>query len=290
MKRNILLLLYIIFIFSTGKSQINLAILFDNSGSMKQFSKEQVEDAKKLITAFIFEGKYDSSKWTFSGDKSYIKKVWQDNSSLYLHAFGKLNPGRYPYFSEVPDMDTRSSSENAQRFIQKYLLNRITESEPFTNDLLAELVCWKEFKQEKKSGNLTIHMVKVWDGIPDPETAPVQSLKAEQTKDKPKEETIVLFQYNSKSKKDNTSLTLEYKIITTGSTVLIRTKQTDTSGGGNIETKTEPETPYWIYILLIVILGGILVYLKQKCIFPFNKIKSSQPDRGKQDNESDIKW
>ncbi len=279
MKRILFLFFYLSFVISICNSQINLAILFDNSGSMKVLSGGGIEDAKKLIFDFIFEGKYDSTKWKASKNTKY-NKIWVNNSKIYLHAFGRINKNSFPYFSEEPDLDIRANEVYAKMFIKKYLFSRITLNEPFTNDFLSELVCWKMFDNENKNlnRNYEIHIIKIWDGLPDPESSPVQKLKSERATYKPIEKQIALFQYKPfQNFKNNKVLSLEYKILTIGAPSVQSQKilqkpsllqsQTEESDGSNLLEIL------LIVLLIIIIIIGILLFLKRKGYPPFSAQK-----------------
>ncbi|HEY9187967.1 MAG TPA: hypothetical protein VIR55_08695 [Ignavibacteria bacterium] len=298
MKQVILIFFLTIFFFSISNSQINLAILFDNSASMKKLSGNGIEDTKKLIMDFIFEGRYDTSKWKFSGDKNSLKKIWVNYSTVYLHAFGKIISDKYPYFSEEPEIDIRSNEEFAKRFIKKYLLSKITLSESFTNDLLSELVCWKIFDTLNKN-NFEINMIKVWDGLPDPEITPVQSLKMERTKYTPHEKQIILFQHKHYSN-GKQSLSVEYKLcfyykskgIPTGTNNTNNTNNynnTDTNLNDESDSKNNKILSLFLIIIVLLIFIGIIVYLKRKNYFPFNK-RGNNNETNKEKSDSEINW
>ncbi len=146
------------------------AILFDNSGSMTQyFRSEQLKDAKNLIKDLMFRGTFDKNKWEVSGNTQSIKKIWQPNTFLYVHPFGSLNSRTEPFFSTLPEYDTKASENDAIRFIDKYLLKKLRFNESFTYIDLAKKFSWWKISNllGQKGKSYFMDVMIVTDGQPD---------------------------------------------------------------------------------------------------------------------------
>lgn len=162
------LIILLVILSLTGRSQTNdyLGILFDNSGSMKKFSDNQISDAKNLIFDLLFKGDYDTTKWDIIGEKSNIKNLWSPNTVLYLHPFGGVNKQYQPFFNMSPDINSFNNQDETKKFIQNQLFNKLSFSDPSTDIDLAKYYYWDRISTSLNS----IQKLKVFiisDFIPD---------------------------------------------------------------------------------------------------------------------------
>jgi len=157
-----------------------VAILFDNSGSMRQyFSDDMLGDAKKAVMDLVFKGSYDRKKWGMivQGDEyrqQVIKKVWKPGAYIYLHAFGQLKSPGYiaslqQYFKKAPDSGGYNTESEARQFIQKKLFDKIDYRDKFTVFDLSKFLCWYNVSTDIGSygKNYFMNVFIVSDFVPD---------------------------------------------------------------------------------------------------------------------------
>jgi len=165
----VLLFFFFYFSFLSMAQQYDvLAILFDNSGSMKDFfSETELNLAKEQVLDLVFNGQINTNNWKLVG-RPLNAPLWDFvNGRCYIHAFGEFGKdltfmeGNYAFYHFNDIQDARNT-------LSSFLDSKLDFKDKYTNIDLAKQFAWFHISNNMASGYITIHLLLITDDVPDP--------------------------------------------------------------------------------------------------------------------------
>jgi hypothetical protein len=148
--KNLLFIVLVFFVSSLYPQGVS--ILFDNSGSMKQFySSQTLEDGKQAVIDLVFYGRIDTNRWNiesvnkdFASSIKNQKQIWNRGDLIYVHAFGEIaDQNALPFFKQPPFLQVYTNKSDAISFVKNELFSRLNFGEKYTHFRIADLVALK---------------------------------------------------------------------------------------------------------------------------------------------------